>query len=134
MKIDKKAINSLTEEDIKKAYQEYNQYDQAIKKPLNFITFKQFIYTINIRYCPDSDTMDNKIIRLLFNDVSNNNYIDLGWYDYFHKDTCWEILEKMLNERVLESVVTDFWYDDKFDCICVCLQDKDYETLEDYVK
>lgn len=91
---------------------------------MKFITFKQFIYTINISNCHynnEGKTIDdNDIIRIhLDNDFNHDkdNYIDLGWYDMSSKLDSYNILEKYFNKNVLESVVTDFQYNDDINCI-----------------
>lgn len=105
---------------------------------LKYITFKQFIYTINIRDCfinnSGKETMDNQIIRLIYDSDNKDAYIDIGWYDYCPKNEIWKRLEKTLNKNILDSVVTDFRYQDDFNCIIVYLADKNNTVnLEDYV-
>lgn len=106
---------------------------------MDYITFKQFVYTINIRDCHTSfsgkECEDNNIIRIYYgNDYSKSTYIDIGWYDYFNKDTVWNILENSLNKKILDSVVTDFRYNEDYLCFEVYLSSKKdlEETLEEY--
>ena len=104
---------------------------------LKYITFKQFVYTINIRDCYTSrlgnEVMDNQIIRLIYNSNNKDDYIDIGWYDFFNKDAIWGRLEKTLNKNILESIVTDFKYQDDYSCIVVYLADKNIsESLAEY--
>ena len=106
---------------------------------MEYITFKQFVYTINIRDCYLTDKgkemNGNDIIRIYYGtEFKKDNYIEVGWYDYFNKDTVWEILNKTLNKNILESVVTDFGYNE--DCMCfeiyVALKKDLRETLQEY--
>lgn len=107
---------------------------------IQFISFKQFIYTINIRNCyllNGKEINDNEIVRLFYKSngiVGKDNYIDLGWYDYFNKDSVWKILEETLNQNILDSIVTDFRYDIDYNCIVVYLSNKNEikETLQEY--
>lgn len=106
---------------------------------MEFITFKQFVYTINIRNCYTNQSQkeceDNYIIRIYYcENYSNREYIDIGWYDYTNKDTTWKILENSLNQKILNSVVTDFRYDKDYGCIEVYVSDKNElnQTLEEY--
>lgn len=77
--------------------------------------------------------MDNQIIRLIYNSNNKDDYIDIGWYDFFNKDAIWERLEKTLNKNILESIVTDFKYQDDYSCIVIYLADKNIsESLVEY--
>ena len=107
------------------------------EEKLKYITFKQFIYTINIRDCYTSrlgnEIMDNQIIRLIYDSNNKNDYIDIGWYDFYTKDEIWKTLEKTLNQSILDSIVTDFKYQDDYSCIVVYLANKNItENLTDY--
>ena len=81
---------------------------------MEYITFKQFIYTINIRDCyliDGKEISDNQVLRLYYGiEYKKDNYTEIGWYDYFNKDAVWEILKLSLNKNILDSVVTDFRY------------------------
>lgn len=106
---------------------------------MKFITFKQFIYTINIRNCylseKGKELQNNEIIRIYYGtEYKKDNYIEIGWYDYFNKDTVWNILKETLNKKILDSVVTDFRYNEDYMCFEVYLSlEKDLEeTLEEY--
>lgn len=103
-------------------------------KELQYITFKQFFYTINIRNCYGDDIKNNQIIRLIHINENEDNYIEIGWYDYFNKDGSWKILEKTLNKNILDSIVTDIRYEEKFNCIIVYWANKNdmSETLSEY--
>lgn len=103
-------------------------------KELQYITFKQFFYTINIRNCYGDDIENNQIIRLINNNENEDNYIEIGWYDYFNKDSSWKILEKTLNKNILDSIVTDIRYEEKYNCIFVYWANRSNmnETLEEY--
>lgn len=101
---------------------------------MKFITFKQFIYTINIRYC-HNDLDDNYMIRLYYGtEHKKDNYIEIGWYDFFNKDTIWNILENSLNKKILDSIVTDFRYNEDYGCIevYICSEKELGATLEEY--
>lgn len=106
---------------------------------MDYITFKQFIYTINIRNCylsqEGKEINNNGIIRIYYGtEFKNDNYIEIGWYDYFNKDTVWKILKETLNKNILDSVITDFRYNDNYSCIEVCVAKKEDlgETLQEY--
>ena len=106
---------------------------------MDYITFRQFVYTINIRDFHMSfngkECQDNSIIRIYYgSDYKKGMYIDIGWYDYFNKDTVWDVLENSLNKKILDSVVTDFQYNEDYLCFEVYLQSKEDldGTLEEY--
>lgn len=106
---------------------------------MKYITFKQFVYTINIRDCYISkegkEINNNQIIRIYQGtEYKKDNYIEIGWYDYFNKDTVWNILKETLNKNILDSVVTDFRYNDDYMVFEVYVSlEKDIEaTLEEY--
>ena len=87
---------------------------------MEYITFKQFIYTINIRKCPKSKDggvlQDNTTIRIYYDTSDTDNYIEIGWYDYYSKDVSWELLKEMLSKKIIDSIVTDFVYDEDYGC------------------
>ena len=100
-----------------------------MNKKMPFITFKQFIYTINIRKYYKSKTgegiQDNKVIRIYYNyEINKEKYIDLGWYDYYTKDEIWDILKTMLNKNILEGYVTDFFYDEDKSVLTIYVENK----------
>lgn len=107
---------------------------------MNFITFKQFIYTINIRDCYLSEKgielEDNQVIRIYYktNFNTKDHFIEIGWYDYFNKDTVWKILLETLNKNILNSVVTDFRYNEDYKVFEVYVSlEKDLKcTLQEY--
>ena len=76
------------------------------KEPEKLITFKQFIYTCNIRSCYNNSEgkliQDNVVIRIFppnwTGSKLEHSYIDLGWYDYTEKSYIWEQLEKTLSK------------------------------------
>lgn len=106
---------------------------------MEYITFKQFIYTINIRDCytnkNNRETLDNSIIRINWSKKGDNKkdfYLDIGWYDYYNKDSVWEILESYLSRQILDSIVTDFRFNEEFNCIELWLQLQPLESLQEY--
>ena len=105
---------------------------------MKYITFKQFIYTINIRDCytkNGKEILDNQIIRIYQGtEYKKDNYIEIGWYDYFNKDAVWDILKETLNKNILDSVVTDFRYNDEYMVfeVYVSLEKDIGATLEEY--
>lgn len=105
---------------------------------MDFITFKQFIYTLNIRdYHTNSKgekCQDNDVIRIHLDSSSHDsfNYIELGWYDYMAKDDTWKILEITLNKSILNSKITDIQYNDKFNILEVWIDEKPDCTIEEY--
>lgn len=107
---------------------------------MEYITFKQFIYTINIRTCYTSpitgeEIDDSNMLRVYYGvEYDKNNYIDIDWYDYSCKNTVWKTLEKYLKKEILESVVTDFSFNQDLCCIEVytCAKENMQENLEEY--
>jgi len=105
---------------------------------MEYITFKQFIYTINIRDCYKIDgkeISDNQVIRLYYGtEYKKDNYTEIGWYDYFNKDAVWEILKLSLNKNILDSVVTDFRYNRDIECfeVYLALRKDLEENLQEY--
>ena len=100
---------------------------------MEYITFKQFIYTISIRNCSTSPitgaTIDDDVsIRVYY------DYIDISWYDYSRKDEAWKTLEKYFKKEILESVVTDFFFNQDLCCLEVytCAKKDIEENLEEY--
>ena len=102
---------------------------------MEFITFKQFIYTINVRqYNEDisGDKCDSQIIRLYYKSDSKQ-WIDIGWYDFSIKDSVWNRLSLFLNENILNSIVTNIQLEVETNEIKVYLEDrKDFEDLDAY--
>lgn len=104
---------------------------------MEYITFKQFVYTINIRdyYVGSSGTEchDNKIVRIYYNFDNMKEYIDLGWYDYYNKDAVWEVLENTLNKKILDSVITDIGYNEDYSVLEIWTEQKENltETLKE---
>lgn len=107
---------------------------------MKFITFKQFIYTINITdyhrtITTGKEIKDNRILRIHYGrEYNKDDYIDIGWYDYFCKNNVWKILESYLKKEILESVVTDFLFNEDFFMIEVftCSKEDLEESLEEY--
>lgn len=106
---------------------------------MEYITFKQFIYTINIRDCylnlNQKEILDNEVIRINWSKEGEGRkdfYIDIGWYDYANKDFVWEVLETYLSKEILNSVVTDFRYNEDFNCLELWLQFEYTESLQEY--
>lgn len=107
---------------------------------MEYITFKQFIYTISIRNCYTSPitgaTIDDDVsIRVYYGrGYDKYDYIDISWYDYSRKDTAWKTLEKYLREEILESIVTDFFFNQDLCCIEVytCTKKDVEESLQEY--
>lgn len=105
---------------------------------MEYITFKQFIYTINIRelYKSENDEslQGNTTIRIYHNNIKSKDYVEIGWYDYHNKDTSWELLKEVLNEQILDSIVTDFRYNEDYSCFEVYVSSKEEMgcTLEEY--
>lgn len=105
---------------------------------MEYITFKQFIYTINISDYYTSaltkkEVEDGALIRIHYGtEYKKDDYIDISWYDYFRKDSVWKILESYLKKEILESVVTDFSFNQDFDCIevYICSRKDLVEDLE----
>lgn len=107
---------------------------------MEYITFKQFIYTISIRTCYTSPITgakieDDVLIRVYYGREYNKyDYIDISWYDYSRKDGAWKTLEKYLKKEILESIVTDFFFNQDLCCIEVytCAKKDVEESLEEY--
>ena len=103
-----------------------------MSKNLEYITYKQFIYTINIRNCYQScknkDIMDCYPIRLYYKE----QWIDIGWYDYTTKRAVVETLSQFLTKEIMNSYVTDLRLDEEIEELIVYLEDKPIETLEKY--
>ena len=108
---------------------------------MEYITFKQFVYTISIRDCcksafSGSEIEDNHVIRIYYGkEYDKDNYIDIGWYDFLRKGSVWKILGSYLKKEILESVVTDFFFDEDFGLIEVytCSKEDLRESLEEYM-
>ncbi len=106
---------------------------------MEFITFKQFIYTINIRESCKSiisgkEVEDGCAIRIHYGkEYKKDDYIDISWYDFFNKGTVWKILRSYLKEEILESIVTDFSFNEDFELIEVytCSKEDLRESLEE---
>lgn len=107
---------------------------------MEYITFKQFVYTINIRTCYTSpitraEIEDDVSIRIYYGREYNKyDYIDISWCDYSRKDSAWKTLEKYLKKEILESIVTDFFFNQDLCCIEVytCAKKDIEESLEEY--
>lgn len=104
---------------------------------MEYITFKQLIYTINIRELyktkNDESLQGNTTIRI-YNVKSKDDFVEIGWYDYYNKDTSWDLLKEVLNEQILDSIVTDFRYNGDYSCFEVYVSSKEEMgcTLEEY--
>ena len=104
---------------------------------MEFITFKQFIYTINVRQYNEEcssveDRHDSQVIRLYWKDKIDN-WIDIGWYDFDRKGMVWDRLSLFLNENILNSIVTNVQLDIEMNELKVYLEDKkDFEDLDTY--
>lgn len=107
---------------------------------LKFITFKQFIYTINIRQYytnfQNKEVKDGYPIRIYYSegfmDYKKEEWFDLSWYDFTAKEAVWDNLSKILKEEVLNSFVTDFRYDEEIEQIVVYLEKQPNASLEEY--
>lgn len=107
---------------------------------MEYITFKQFVYTISIRNCFTSpitgkEIDDGTMLRVYYGrEYDKYDYIDIDWYDYSRKNTVWKTLEKYLKKEILESVVTDFSFNQDLCCIEVytCAKKDVEESLEEY--
>lgn len=105
---------------------------------MEYITFKQFIYTINIRdyytsFFTKKEVEDGALIRIHYGtEYKKDDYIDISWYDYFCKDSVWKILESYLKKEILESVVTDFSFNQDYGLIevYICSRKDLVENLE----
>lgn len=113
------------------------------KNELEYITFKQLIYTLNIRDMrygrfEKKEIEDCQIIKIYYDDNSSDSfgnmreYLQVGWNDFFNKDTVWKTLEKFLKKEVLDSYVTDIRYNDEEEILEICLENNPMETLEEY--
>ena len=106
---------------------------------MEYITFKQFVYTISIRSSYKSIISGNEVddgrgIRIHYGkEYKKDNYIDISWYDFFNKGSVWKILENYLKKEILESVVTDFSFNEYFGLIEVytCSKEDLRESLEE---
>lgn len=106
---------------------------------MKYITFKQFVYTISIRSSYKSiisgnEVDDGRSIRIHYGkEYKKDNYIDISWYDFFNKGSVWKILENYLKKEILESVVTDFSFNEDFGLIEVytCSKEDLIESLEE---
>lgn len=107
---------------------------------MEYITFKQFIYTIGIRDCYTSPitgaTIDDGVsIRVYYGrGYDKYDYIDISWYDYSLKKDAWKTLEKYFKKEILESIVTNFFFNQDLCCIEVytCAKGDVEENLEEY--
>nr|DAQ36297.1 MAG TPA: hypothetical protein [Caudoviricetes sp.] len=107
---------------------------------MEYITFKQFIYTIGIRDCYTSPitgaTIDDGLsIRVYYGrGYDKYDYIDISWYDYSLKKDAWKTLEKYFKKEILESIVTSFFFNQDLCCIEVytCAKGDVEENLEEY--
>lgn len=108
---------------------------------MEYITFKQFVYTISIRSSYKSIISGNEVddgrgIRIHYGkECDKDNYIDIGWYDFLRKESVWKILGSYLKKEILESVVTDFFFNEDFGLIEVytCSKEDLRESLEEYM-
>ena len=101
---------------------------------MEFITFKQFIYTICVRYYNEDipSKHDSQVIRLYWKDQSCN-WIDIGWYDFDGKDSVWNRLALFLNEKVLNSIVVQINMSYDLNELEVWLEEReDFEDLDAY--
>ena len=106
-------------------------------KQLEYITFKQFIYTINIRnYYNNSENeecMDNQIIRIRYDrETIKDGYIDIGWFDFGTKNAVWKTLEKTLNKDILNSKIISIFYDKTYDILELGVDLNPNESLEEW--
>ncbi len=100
-----------------------------MNEELKYITFKQFIYTVNIRYF-FNEKQDSRSIRIYTDLIEGKeNWFDFAWYDFFNKDATWELLETILSPQILESVIDNIWLDDNIDSICIYLVHQPKEDL-----
>ena len=99
--------------------------DKEIK--LDYITFKQFFYTVNIRYIKC-----NRIIKIFYNEDMVSKWIQLGWNDFNDKLSSWNLLNQFLKPEILNSYVTDICYNDEEEILEIYLENNPMETLEEY--
>lgn len=113
------------------------------KNELGYITFKQLIYTLNIRDIrygrfEKKEIEDTQIIKIYYDDNSSESfgierdYLQIGWNDFYNKDKVWENLEKFLKKEVLNSYVTDIKYNDEEEILTIWTNKKPFETLEEH--
>ena len=103
------------------------------KKSMGYITFKQFVYTINIRdiYFNNGKEIDDCMpIRIHFG--STRDWIYLGWDDFVTKHEVWEKLNKTLKPEILNSYVTDIKYNEDMNTLDVSIDANPIETIEEY--
>ena len=129
-----KRISKELWENAKKSHNNTNQ-DREIK--LDYITFKQLFYTLNIRSCKYSKfenevIEDCKAIKIYYNECFSRNWIQLGWNDIVDKLSSWKLLERFLKPEILNSYVTDIYYNDEEEILEIYLEDEPVETLEEY--
>ncbi len=99
---------------------------------LRYITFKQFIYTVDIsKYF--NEKQDAVCIRFFLEDseISNctTSWFDLAWYDWHNKDASWNILNKILSKEILNSQIERIFMDDEINTLCLDLIFNPTESL-----
>ena len=99
------------------------------------ITFKQFMLTYNFRYyredCKeDAHRMNTSCIRIEYptgNDVyKSHEWLEFGMYDYGGNSYKLQQLKSVFNEKILNSYVSDFYYDDDLEIFVVRLSEEQY--------
>lgn len=104
-----------------------NKILQAIKESeesgFDNITFRQFIESYNFRKLNYDGGYDAKTIRIHFG--SGDNWFDFGVYDF--DSSKWERASCVLSKEILESIVSDFSYNEDDEKMHVVLRywDKD---------
>ena len=99
---------------------------------LRYITFKQFIYTVNIRqyYNEKQDATNIRIYPDIEEIRDKDLWFDFSWYDWANKDACWKILSNVLSEKILKSYITDIWLDENINVLSIRLENKPTESLQ----
>ena len=102
---------------------------------LRYITFKQFIYTVDIRRY-DNEKQTGTDIRIYPDNIDrvheNTSWFDLCWYDWVNKDSVWKYLSIILSKDILNSYVSYIWIDKDEDILSVRLISKPTESLSSY--
>lgn len=99
------------------------------------ITFEQFIKSYNFRHLTNNPTTvdgydyDTSIIRIYFDDETNDDWFEFGIYN-FGRNT-WGNTKKVLNPKILNMYVYQFKYDIDAERFEVRLtEDKEFECDE----
>lgn len=113
---------------------EVNQEGITIKEDtMGYITFKQFIYTLNTRnvwFNNGKEIDDSQTIRIHYGGIRDWFY--LGWDDFVTKNEVWHRLETILSPKILNSYIMDIRYNDEWNCLDVSIDNEPTETLEEF--